>query len=198
MLEDMVGHYKRSKFLAESLVNHFVRERGLPAVIVSPSTPVGPRDIKPTATGRIVLDAINGRMPAYVNTGLNLVHVDDVATGHLLALEKGKIGDRYILGGENMTLKEILEALSRIAGHAPPKIRIPHSVATAVACVSEGWAKLCSGKEPRVTLDAVKMARKHMFFSCIKAQKVLGYRPRPAEEGLVDAVQWFRNNGYCG
>ena len=195
--ENMIGHYKRSKFIAENMVQRLVRECDLPAVIVSPSTPVGPRDIKPTATGRIILDAISGRMPAYVNTGLNVVHVNDVATGHMLALERGKIGERYILGGENMHLKEILDSLASIAGHAPPRIRIPHSAAAVMACVSEGCAKIAGGREPRVTLDGVKMAGKYMFFSSGKAKQVLGYRPRPVREGLVDAVNWFRHNGYC-
>ena len=196
-INDMIGHYKRSKFMAEVLVERLVQECDLPAVIVSPSTPVGPRDIKPTATGRIILDAISGRMPAYVNTGLNLVHVNDVAKGHILALERGQIGERYILGGHNMTLKEILDELAAIAGHMPPRIRIPHSVAAAMACVSETWSKLAGGGEPRVTLDSVKMAGKYMFFSSGKARQVLGYRPRPVREGLVDAVDWFRQNGYC-
>ncbi len=195
--ENMIGHYKRSKFIAENMVQRLVRECDLPAVIVSPSTPVGPRDIKPTATGRIILDAISGRMPAYVNTGLNVVHVNDVATGHMLALERGEIGERYILGGENMHLKEILDSLASIAGHASPRIRIPHSAAAVMACVSEGCAKIAGGREPWVTLNGVKMARKYMFFSSGKAKQVLGYRPRPVREGLVDAVNWFRHNGYC-
>ncbi len=195
--EGMIGHYKRSKFIAENLVQRLVQECDLPAVIVSPSTPVGPRDIKPTATGRIILDALSGRMPAYVNTGLNVVHVNDVAAGHMLALERGEIGERYILGGENMHLKEILKELALIAGHVPPRIRIPHSAATVMACVAEGCAKIAGDREPRVTLDGVKMARKYMFFSSGKAKQNLGYRPRPVREGLVDAVNWFRHNGYC-
>ncbi len=197
-LEDMVGHYKRSKFLAEALVRQLVEKCDLPAVIVSPSTPVGPRDIKPTATGRIILDAISGRMPAYVNTGLNVVHVEDVAEGHLQALERGKTGEVYILGGKNMSLREILEELASIAGHKPPRFRMPHKAAAAVACVSEACARITGGGEPRVTREGVKMAGKYMFFSWEKAKRDLGYRPRPVKEGLSDAVDWFRQNGYCG
>lgn len=196
-LENMIGHYKRSKFLAESLVLRLVKECDLPAVIVSPSTPVGPRDIKPTATGRIILDAISGRMPAYVDTGLNLVHVKDVAEGHRLALGRGKIGECYILGNKNMSLREILNELAAIAGHKPPRFRMPHSAAAAVACISEACSKITGGGEPRVTRDGVKMARKHMFFSSEKARQDLGYHPRPVTEGLSDAVEWFRRNGYC-
>jgi len=196
-LENMIGHYKRSKFLAESLVLRLIEECDLPAVIVSPSTPVGPRDIKPTATGRIILDAISGRMPAYVDTGLNLVHVNDVAEGHKLALERGKIGECYILGNKNMSLREILNELAAIAGHKPPRFRMPHSAAAAVACISEACSKITGGGEPRVTRESVKMARKHMFFSSEKARRDLGYHPRPVTEGLSDAVEWFRRNGYC-
>ncbi len=196
-LENMIGHYKRSKFLAESLVLRLVEECDLPAVIVSPSTPVGPRDIKPTATGRIILDAISGRMPAYVDTGLNLVHVDDVAEGHRLALERGKIGECYILGNKNMSLRVILNELAAIGGHKPPRFRMPHSAAAAVACISEACSKITGGGEPRVTRDSVKMARKHMFFSSEKARRDLGYHPRSVTEGLSDAVDWFRRNGYC-
>jgi dihydroflavonol-4-reductase len=196
-LEDMIGHYKRSKFLAEGLVQQLIEECDLPAVIVSPSTPVGPRDIKPTATGRIILDAISGRIPAYVNTGLNIVHVNDVAEGHKLALEKGTVGERYILGGENMSLREILKELAAINGHNPPRFRMPHSAAAVVACVSEACSRISGGGEPRVTRDGVKMARKYMFFSSGKARQDLGYHPRPVKEGLSEAVAWFRDNGYC-
>ena len=196
-LEDMIGYYKRSKFLAEVLVQRLIEECDLPAVIVSPSTPVGPRDIKPTATGRIILDAISGRMPAYVDTGLNLVHVNDVAEGHRLALERGEIGERYILGGENLSLREILEELATLAGHSPPRFRMPHSAAALVAGISETCSKISGGGEPRVTRDSVKMARKYMFFSSEKAKMALGYHPRPVREGLLDAVNWFRRNGYC-
>ena len=196
-LEDMIGHYKRSKFLAEALVQRLVQTCDLPAVIASPSTPVGPRDIKPTATGRIILDAISGRIPAYVDTGLNIVHVNDVAEGHRLALEKGRIGERYILGGENMSLREILNTLAALAGHTPPRFRMPHSAAAVVARISETCSKISGGGEPRVTREGVKMARKYMFFSSEKAGQDLGYHFRPVKEGLSDAVNWFRDNGYC-
>ncbi|HUL31017.1 MAG TPA: hopanoid-associated sugar epimerase, partial [Thermodesulfobacteriota bacterium] len=141
-LKDMIGHYKRSKFMAEAEVKRLADKEGLPVIIVNPSTPVGPRDIKPTPTGRIIVNAASGRMPAYMDTGLNLVHVDDVATGHLLALERGKVGDRYILGACNMTLKEILCAVGRLTGRNPPKIRLPHALVFPIACMSEAWARL--------------------------------------------------------
>ena len=190
-LEDMVGHYKRSKYLAEREVEQLVRERGAPVVTVNPSTPVGPRDIKPTPTGRIFADMLRGRMPAYVDTGLNIVHVDDVATGHLLAFERGDIGERYILGGENMTLRELLEAIARAGNVKPPRIHVPHGVVLPVAWVAEQWARL-TGTTPLVCLDEIRMARKFMYFSSAKAGDRLGYRPRPAAEAIADAVNWFR------
>jgi dihydroflavonol-4-reductase len=195
-LTDMIGHYKRSKFMAEAEVRRLADEKGLPVVIVNPSTPVGPRDIKPTPTGRIIVDAASGRMPAYVDTGLNLVHVDDVAIGHLLALEHGRVGDRYILGACNMTLKEIFCAIANITGQVPPKICLPHPLVFPIACVSEAWARLVSRREPRVTFNGVRLARKKMFFSTEKARRFLGFNPRPVEEALYDAVSWFRENGY--
>ncbi|HVP80731.1 MAG TPA: hopanoid-associated sugar epimerase [Thermodesulfobacteriota bacterium] len=195
-LRDMIGHYKRSKFMAEAEVKRLADEQGLPVVIVNPSAPLGPRDIKPTPTGRIIVDAVSGRMPAYVDTGLNVVHVDDVGAGHLLALERGKVGDRYILGGTNMTLKEILCVIASLTGQPLPRIRLPHSFAFSVACLSEVWASLVSKKEPRATLIGVRLARKKMFFSIEKARRVLGFNPRPAEEALRDAIGWFRENGY--
>jgi dihydroflavonol-4-reductase len=195
-LKDMIGHYKRSKFLAEAEVKHLADEQGLPVIIVNPSTPVGPRDIKPTPTGRIIIDAVSGRMPAYVDTGLNLVHVEDVAIGHLLALEHGRVGDRYILGACNMTLKEILCAIAALIGRTPPKICLPHPLVFPIACLSEAWACLISGREPRVTLDGVRLARKKMFFSIEKAKRLLGFNPRPVEEALREAVDWFREKGY--
>ena len=194
-ISDMIGPYKRSKFLAEAEVKRLADKEGLPVVIVNPSTPVGPRDIKPTPTGRMVLDAASGRMPAYVDTGLNLVHVDDVALGHLLALEHGKIGERYILGGRNMTLKEILWEVAAITGRRPPRVRLPLGLALAIAYPSEAYARL-TRKEPRVTVTGVKLARKRMYFSIEKAKRELGYNPRPAGEGLREAVDWFRQNGY--
>ena len=195
-LADMIGHYKRSKFLAEAEVKRLAGEKGLPVVIVNPSTPVGPRDIKPTPTGRIIVDALSGRMPAYVDTGLNLVHVDDVAIGHLLALEHGKLGERYVLGGFNMTLREILTEVAAIAGKRPPRIRLPHNLVLPIAYLSEAWARTVSGHEPRVTLVGVRLSKKRMFFSTEKAKRALGFHPRPVEEALRDAVQWFRENGY--
>lgn len=196
-LTDMIGHYKRSKFLAEVEVQRLIREHGLPTVIVSPSTPIGPRDIKPTPTGRIIVDAASGRMPAYVDTGLNWVHVDDVAEGHLLALERGRVGERYILGSTNMTLKDILHEVAAITGQKPPRIRLPHNLVLPLAHLSELWGRTAGKKEPRVTLDGVRMARKFMYFSCEKAKRELGFAPRPAREGLRDSVEWFRRHGFC-
>ncbi len=195
-LADMIGHYKRSKFLAEAEVRRLVGEEGLPAVIVNPSTPLGPGDVKPTPTGRVIVDAASGRMPAYVDTGLNVVHVDDVADGHLRAFERGAAGERYILGGENMTLKEILDAACASAGRRPPRVRLPHAAVIPVAVLSEGWARIFGGAEPRATLDGVRMARIPMYFSCAKAKRALGYDPRPAGEAIRDAVAWFRDHGY--
>ena len=190
-LEDMIGHYKRSKFLAEKEVRRLAREDNLPVVIVNPSTPIGPRDIKPTPTGRTIRDAALGHMPAYVDTGLNVVHVEDVAEGHLLASERGRIGERYILGGQNLSLKEILEAVARITGRSAPRIRLAHRVVMPIAYLSELWAWLSKGPEPRATLDGVRMSKKRMFFSSEKAERELGYQPRPAEAALRDAVRWF-------
>ncbi len=197
-LGDMIGHYKRSKFLAEQEVRRLVAEEGLPVVIVNPSTPVGPRDVKPTPTGRMVLEAAAGRMPAFVDTGLNLVHVDDVAAGHLLAFELGRIGERYVLGGSDMTLAEILAAITRLTGRRRPKVRIPHNAILPLAYGAEAWARLRGKGEPFVTVDGVKMAKKKMFFSSAKAGKELGYQARPPEAALADAVQWFREQGYLG
>jgi dihydroflavonol-4-reductase len=192
-LAAMVGHYKRSKFLAEELAREFARA-GAPVVIVNPSTPIGPGDVKPTPTGQIVVDAASGRTPAYVDTGLNIVHVDDVARGHLLAWERGRIGERYILGGENMTLHEILIAISRIAGRKPPRIRLPHAALLPLAGVSEALARI-TGRTTRVTLEGVRMARKYMYFSSDKAVRELGYTWRAPGSALEDAVRWFREQG---
>jgi len=192
----IIGHYKRSKYLAEQSVLQLIARENIPATIVNPSTPVGPRDIKPTPTGRIIVDTLNRRMPAYVDTGLNLVHVDDVAHGHLLACERGVVGEKYILGGADLTLKSILEEICGIAGISPPTLRLPHNLVLPIAWCMERWASI-SGQEPRATVDSVRMARKMMFFSSAKAQRLLGYQYRPAREGLVDAIQWFRDNGYC-
>lgn len=195
-LADMIGHYKRSKFLAEQEVQKLVQEAGLPAVIVNPSAPIGPRDVKPTPTGRLVLDAAMGRMPAYVDTGLNVVHVDDVATGHVLAFERGRIGQRYILGARNMTLIEILRAIADISGHPPPRLRLPPNVVLPFAHLSEMWARMTGG-EPRISVDGVRLAKKYMFFSIDKARSELGFDPRPVEQALRDAIDWFREHDYC-
>lgn len=196
-LAAMIGHYKRSKFLAEAEVRRLAAEDGLPVVVVNPSAPVGPRDIKPTPTGRMVLDAATGRMPAYVDTGLNIAHVDDIAAGHLLAWERGRIGERYVLGGENMTLKTILTEIARLVGRSPPRISLPHGLILPVAYAAEAWARLTGGAEPRVTVDGIRLARKRMFFSCAKAERELGYQARPAEQAFVDAIAWFRQAGYA-
>jgi dihydroflavonol-4-reductase len=193
--EGMIGPYKRSKFEAEEVACKLARERGLPVVIVNPSTPVGPGDIKPTPTGRLILEAARGQMPAFVDTGLNIVHVDDVAAGHLAAAEKGRLGERYILGGENMSLAEILAEVSREVGRHPPRLRVPHTVLWPVALGAELAARI-TGREPFVTLDGVRMSRKKMYFTSDKASRELGYKPRPAREAIADAVGWFKANGY--
>ena len=195
-LADMIGPYKRSKYLAEEVVRDLVRTRGLPAVIVNPSTPVGPGDVKPTPTGRIIVDAASGKMPAFVDTGLNIVHVDDVAAGHLLAEERGTPGERYILGGEDMSLAEILKRIALLVGRKPPTIRVPIPAIWPLAVASEAWARV-SGKEPLLTIDGLRMAKKKMFFSSAKAERVLGYRARPAQVALADAVAYFRERGMC-
>ena len=188
-IEDMTGAYKRSKFLAEQTALEFARN-GLPVVIVNPTAPVGAHDVKPTPTGRIVLDFLKGDMPAFIDTGLNLVDVEDVAKGHLLAAEKGKPGERYILGCENLTLAEILQRLARITGRKAPKIRLPYFVAYAAGAASTAWANL-TGSEPRVALDAVRMARKKMFVSHDKAKRELGFNPSGVDEALARALEWF-------
>jgi dihydroflavonol-4-reductase len=193
-LADMIGHYKRSKFLAEERAREAAGQ-GVPVVIVNPSTPIGPGDVKPTPTGQIVLDAARGRTPAYVDTGLNIVHVDDVAAGHLLAYHRGRIGERYILGGEDMTLRQILTLIAQLAGRRPPRIRLPHGAVLPVAYVAELYARL-TGRRTRVTVEGVRMARKRMFFSSAKAVHELGYRWRPPSEAFSDALRWFKDNGY--
>lgn len=197
-LADMIGPYKRSKFLAEEAVLEMVVGDGAPVVIVNPSAPIGPYDIKPTPTGRMIVEAAAGRMPAYVDTGLNVVHVDDVAAGHLAAFERGGIGERYILGGENLTLRQILVAIAAISGGRGPLFRVPHGLILPIAYAAEAWTRLTGGEEPFATVDGVRMARKKMFFTCEKAVRQLGYAPRPAGEALADAIRWFRQNGYLG
>ena len=194
-IDDMIGPYKRSKFMAEEVARGLARERGLPVVIVNPSTPVGPGDIKPTPTGRLIVEAARGQMPAFVDTGLNIVHVDDVAEGHLAAAEKGRIGERYILGGENMALAEILAEVAQAVGRRPPWLRVPHGVLFPVAIGAELAARV-SGRDPFVTLDGVRMSRKKMYFTSEKASRELAYAPRPAREAIADAVTWFEANGY--
>jgi dihydroflavonol-4-reductase len=191
---DMVGVYKQSKFRAEEEVRRLAAE-GLDLVIVNPSTPIGPRDVKPTPTGRIIVEAAAGRMPAFVDTGLNVVHVDDVAEGHLAAFEKGRAGERYILGGEDLSLGRILAIVAGLAGRKPPTVQLPLGLVLPIAYLAEAWARL-SGAEPFATVDGVRMARKKMYFSSAKAARELGYSPRPAEHAIADAFAWFRDHRY--
>jgi dihydroflavonol-4-reductase len=194
-LEDMAGPYKRSKFLAERVALEFAAT-GFPVVIVNPTAPVGDHDRKPTPTGGIVLDFLKGAMPAFIDTGLNLVDVRDAAAAHLLACERGRTGERYIVGCENLTLKEILARLARLTGRAAPKLKLPYFVAYAAGVVSTGWAQV-TGTPPRAPLDAVRMAKKKMFVSHQKARRELGFEPGPVDDALGRAVDWFRANGYC-
>jgi dihydroflavonol-4-reductase len=192
-IDDMTGHYKRSKFLAEEDVKRLVRDEGMPVVIVNPSTIIGPRDIRPTPTGRMVEEAARGKIPAFVDTGLNVVHVDDVATGHVQAYEHGEIGERYVLGGEDMMLREILEVIAALMGRPPPRIRLPRSAVLPIAYIAEFAARFRGSRvEPFVTVDAIKMSKSFMYFSSDKAKKKIGYSPRPAREALADAIEWLR------
>jgi dihydroflavonol-4-reductase len=190
-----IGAYKRSKVVAERLVEAMIGNNKLPAIIVNPSTPIGPRDVKPTPTGRIIVEAATGRMPGFVDTGLNLVHVDDVAAGHLAALHKGKIGERYILGGENVSLSDMLADICAVAGRRPPRWRFPHSMVMPVAYAAEGMARV-TGREPFVTRDGLRMARYRMYFNAAKAERELGFRARPYREAISDAIKWFEAAGY--
>jgi dihydroflavonol-4-reductase len=191
----VIGVYKQSKYLAETEVRRLVREEAVPAVIVNPSTPIGPRDIKPTPTGKMVLDGAAGRMPAFVDTGLNVVHVDDVAEGHLLALERGRVGEAYILGGTDMRLEQILATIDEVMGRTVQRrVRLPHQALVPLALGMEGAAR-AFGIEPMVTREMLAMAKKQMFFSSAKAMAELGYAPRPAREALADAIAWFRAEG---
>ena len=190
---DMVGHYKRSKFLAEQVVREAALA-GMSVVIVNPSTPIGPGDVKPTPTGQLVLDAAAGRMPAYVDTGLNIVHVDDVAAGHLLAFHRGRPGERYILGGQDLTLRQILTEIARLVGRKPPSIRLSASVVLPIAYIAEAFARV-TRRPGRITVEAVRMSRKRMFFSSDKAKRELGYEWRPPTEALRDAIAWLREQG---
>lgn len=189
-----IGAYKKSKTIAERLVERMVAEQGLPAVIVNPSTPIGPRDIKPTPTGRIIVEAANGKMPGYVDTGLNLVHVDDVAAGHLAAMDRGRIGERYILGGQDAPLGQMLTEIAGLVGRAPPRLKVPRRPLFPLAYAAEAVARV-TRKEPFITADALRMAKYRMYFSSAKAERELGYRARPYGQALADAVDWFRERG---
>lgn len=193
--QSVIGAYKRSKLVAEREVERLIEREKLPAVLVAPSTPIGPRDIKPTPTGRIIVEAATGRMPAFLDTGLNLVHVDDVAQGHLAALDKGQIGENYILGGEDVSLQTMLGDIASLCGRKPPRIKLPRAPLFPLAYVAEAVARL-TAKEPFLTVDALRMSRYHMFFSSQKARRELGYTTRPYREGLKDALDWFRAHGY--
>jgi dihydroflavonol-4-reductase len=190
-----VGAYKYSKVIAERMVEAMIAEQNLPAIIVNPSTPIGPGDIRPTPTGRIIVEAAAGRMPAFVDTGLNLVHVDDVAAGHLAALERGRIGQRYILGGQNVLLGDMLGEIARCVGRTPPTIRLPRSLIFPIAFGAEAIAHF-TGREPFVTVTGLRLAKDRMFFTSAKAERELGYRARPYGEAIADAITWFRQNGY--
>ena len=192
--EEAIGAYKRSKIAAERLVEAMTGRDGLPAVIVNPSTPIGPRDVRPTPTGRIVIEAALGHMPGFVDTGLNLAHVDDIAAGHVAALLRGRIGERYILGGENVFLADMLADIACLVGRRPPRLKIPRAAVYPVAYGAELIARI-RGVEPFVTLDGLRMARHHMFFDDAKARRELGYVSRPYREGLADAIAWFRAHG---
>jgi dihydroflavonol-4-reductase len=189
--EKAIGAYKQSKIVAERLVERMIEEDGLPAVIVCPAAPLGPGDVKPTPTGRLVAEAVRGGMPAYVETGLNVVHVDDVAAGHLAAMERGRIGERYILGGENVTLCDLLTEISRVTGRAPPRFKLPSGPLMPFAYVNEWGARLI-GYEPFLHSDSLRMSRTRMFFDDQKARRELGYETRPARLAVEDAVEWFR------
>ena len=191
---DFVGIYKRSKYLAERALRDIISREGLPVVIVNPAAPVGPRDIKPTPTGKMIRDAAAGKVPAFIDTGLNIVHVDDVAEGHALALEKGRIGERYILGGENMLLRDLLALVANVAGRRPPTIQLPEAVVWPAAAAME-WIAQLTGVPPMMTRDHLKMARKKMFYSSAKATAELGYHPRPVRQAVEDAVAWFKAHG---
>ena len=194
-LADMIGHYKRSKFMAEQVALEAGRN-GADVVVVNPTTPVGERDIKPTPTGRIIVDFLKRKFPAYVDTGLNLVDVEEVARGHLLAMEKARPGERYILGGENLTLKQILDKLAELTGLPSPSIKVPHGVAMGFAAFDQFFTGVLMGKQPRATIDAVRMGRKKMYASSAKAERELGYKVVPVEDALRRAVNWFRANHY--
>jgi dihydroflavonol-4-reductase len=193
--QEAIGSYKLSKTLAEQVVREMVVQESLPAIIVNPTTPIGPHDIRPTPTGRILLDAARGKIPAYVDTGLNFAHVDDIAEGHLLAFEHGRIGERYILGGQNLMLQDLLTDIAKLTGRRPPWLKLPRGPLFPLAFGAEAMAHL-TGKEPLLTLDGLRMSRYRMFFTSAKAERELGYRSRPYLEGVIDALAWFREAGY--
>jgi dihydroflavonol-4-reductase len=193
-LEEMVGHYKRSKWMAEQEALKAAKE-GLPVVVAMPTTPVGPGDWKPTPTGKIILDFLNGKMPGYVETGLNFVGAEECAAGHLLVAEKGKIGERYLLGAENLTLKQLLDTLARITGLSAPKLKIPHGLALGVAYMNTAFSRLV-GKEPQIPVEGVKIARHMMFVNCKRSQQELGFAPGSVAAALERAVRWYEANGY--
>jgi dihydroflavonol-4-reductase len=193
-LEEMVGHYKRSKWMAEREVLNAAKE-GLPVIVAMPTTPVGPWDWKPTPTGKIIVDFLNGKMPGYVETGLNFVGVEECAAGHLLVAEKGKIGERYLLGAENLTLKQVLDTLEKITGLSAPTLKIPHGVALGVAYASTIFSRLI-GEEPQIPIEGVKIARHKMFVDCSRAKRELGFQPGPVAAALERAVRWYEGNGY--
>jgi len=191
---EIISDYKRSKYLAERVALKFAKDKGLPVVIVNPSFPVGPYDLKPTPTGRVILDFLNRRMPAYVETGMNIVDVEDVAKGHILAAERGKPGERYILGGENLKMKELLTILSEITGLPAPQVRLPYHPILALSYLNVTFCRL-SGREPRLTPETIRMARHYMFYDPSKAVRELGLPQTPAREALRKAVEWFQANG---
>jgi len=193
--KEAIGAYKRSKVAAERIVDSMIVQHRLPAVIVNPTAPVGPRDVKPTPTGRIIVEAASGRMPAFIDTGLNLVHVDDVATGHVAAMQHGRIGERYILGGENVLLRNLLATVAEAAGRRAPRINLPRLPIFPLAYGAQAIAYV-TGKEPLLTVDGLRMSRYHMFFTSAKAERELGYRSRAYQEGVIDALAWFRKAGY--
>ena len=193
-LDEMIGHYKRSKWMAEQEVLQAAKD-GLPVVVAMPTTPVGPWDWKPTPTGKIIVDFLNGKMPGYVETGLNFVGVEDCAAGHLLVAEKGKIGERYLLGAENLTLKQVLDTLARLTGLPAPRLKIPHALALGVAYAETAFSRLI-GREPQIPVEGVKIAQHLMFVDCTRAQRELGFHPEPVAAAFERAVRWYEKNGY--
>lgn len=194
--KDLIGAYKQTKYAAQQQVKSMINAQQLPAVIVHPSTPVGPGDLKPTPTGRLIVEAARGKVPAFVDTGLNVVHVNDVAAGHLLALEHGQPGRQYILGSENLTLRELLTRLAGLLERKPPAVRLPANLVLPLAYISEAWARLVTNRAPLMTVTGVKLARKPMFFDSRRAMEELGYRPRPANDALHDALEWYQQHRY--